>query len=452
MLKITKKSDNKIKSIMYIFTSVNLVLVYIFLIILILLYMNGSLRVGISYNVSNIVIIGFIMIFLTIFNLMLYNIYIYLYIPYIELLKVNKDLNFTINSFKFGKKQLDLERSKIESIVKSIPDGVIASSKDGNIFLNNVLAEKLLGSKKDALLGKFLKDIFEDKFEQDKLLPIEHAIKGRVISKDFVIKQDKKVLHINNTSSPIRLNGSIIGTVDILRDISIQKQTEIAQKEFVSLASHQLRTPITSIAWNIEELMIDPSLSKHNKEVVQDIHLEVKRMDEIIRYMLNLSRIDLGKLKFVKEIIDYNIYLNNLMKSFKSSLLKKNIHLEHKVNISKEITNDTTQLDIVIGNLISNAIKYSNMNSKISVLIEDYSNSKYRIYVKDYGIGIPRAQQIYIFGRLFRADNAKKIDTDGNGLGLYIVKKIVEAMKGDVWFTSKKDEGTEFVIELPYKI
>ncbi|NCO32200.1 ATP-binding protein, partial [bacterium] len=111
-----------------------------------------------------------------------------------------------------------------------------------------------------------------------------------------------------------------------------------------------------------------------------------------------------------------------------------------------------TQLDIVIGNILSNAVKYSNMNGKISIIIEDYSNSKYRISIKDNGIGIPKEQQVYIFGRLFRADNAKKVDTDGNGLGLYIVKKIVEAMNGDVWFISKKDEGTEFIIELPYKI
>jgi len=426
--------------------------VYIVLFTLVILYIKGNLQLGLSYNISNLVIIGFVMIFLTIFNLLLYNIYIYLYLPYIELLKSNKELVRTVDSFKFGKKQLDLERSKIESIIKSIPDGVIASSKDGNIFLNNILAEKLLGSKKDGLLGKFLKNIFESKFEQDTLLPIEHSIKGRIISKDFVIKQDKKVLHINNTSSPIRLNGSIIGTVDILRDISVQKQTEIAQKEFVSLASHQLRTPITSIAWNVEELMFDPNLSVHNKKIVKDIHLEVKRMDQIIRYMLNLSRIDLGKLKFVKEQIDYNIYINNIIKSFKNTLSKKKITLEKTINISREVTNDITQLDIVIGNILSNAVKYSNMNGKISIIIEDYSNSKYRISIKDNGIGIPKEQQVYIFGRLFRADNAKKVDTDGNGLGLYIVKKIVEAMNGDVWFISKKDEGTEFIIELPYKI
>jgi signal transduction histidine kinase len=143
-------------------------------------------------------------------------------------------------------------------------------------------------------------------------------------------------------------------------------------------------------------------------------------------------------------------YIDTLLKTLNSEIVKKNLNIQKDISINTPIINDPVYTDIIIGNILYNAVKYTPPNRNISIKAYTITEkNSVHIEIADNGLGIPASQQAQIFGRLFRADNAKNSQTDGNGLGLYVVKKLVEAMSGNVWFQSEENKGTTFFIELP---
>jgi two-component system sensor histidine kinase VicK len=323
--------------------------------------------------------------------------------------------------------------------------------------LVNEETEKLLGLNADKLIGRFINQVLPF-FEKNSptnsnsnallLKPMQTGRITRVFT--YESPADKQKVTIENTANPIKVDSDIVGFVNIIRDKTQEQETERAQKEFVSIASHQLRTPITSIKWNAELLLSAENLDKDLKDAADDIYKENNRMEKLVNALLNLSRIDLGTIKFVTKEINFTEYIDTLLKTLNSEILKNNLTIQKDITIDKPITNDPVYTDIIIGNILSNAVKYTPPNGNISIKAYTINeNNKIHIEIADNGLGIPVAQQTQIFGRLFRADNARNSQTDGNGLGLYVVKKLVEAMSGNVWFQSEENKGTIFFIELP---
>jgi PAS domain S-box-containing protein len=351
------------------------------------------------------------------------------------------------------------EQAKIEAIINSMGSGVIASSRDGNIFLLNQEAEHILGFEQDELLGKFIKQIlYPDQCKDDRKLcagegvPIEKALQGEKASQ-VVFFQNRKGdrMELEDIATPIKVNEYIVGVVDIIRDVTKERQVERAQKEFVSIASHQLRTPLTTINWHAEILMSEKGLNKDQRMSVREIFDQGQRMKELVTALLNLSRIDLGTLKFIFEDIDINEVVASIKDSLELNIKDKEVILETISSIDTQLRQDEVLLRVVLENLISNAVKYSQKGGVIKVCMEYANKSKTEVLIKvqDSGLGIPKDQQAQIFTRLFRAENARQRETDGNGLGLYITKKIVEAMKGKIWFESEEGKGTIFFLKVP---
>jgi PAS domain S-box-containing protein len=373
----------------------------------------------------------------------------------IDLMKSKDELSELVDNLQRQQSLLKLEQAKTTAIINAIPNGLIASSRDGNIFLTNKEVEQMLGMTSNEMLGRFVDKILSICVEGPNALcediPSKKAMAGEISKTTFSYKSptSKQTITIENTASPILYDNTIIGVVDILRDITQEQIVERAQKEFVSLASHQLRTPITSINWNAELLLAEPNIPEDMKISVQDIYHENKRMEKLVQALLNLSRIDLGNITFVLKEISLAESIPQLLKSLELDIQKKHIIINQYIDINTPIINDQAYLDIIIGNLLSNAIKYTNANGEVSIRATLKNNEYVHIEVQDNGLGIPLQQQSQIFGRLFRADNAKNSDTDGNGLGLYIVKKLVDAMGGDIWFESEEKKGTIFFINIP---
>lgn len=363
------------------------------------------------------------------------------------LMESKRSLSQLVDRLEKQQKLLELEKAKTSAIIDAIPNGLVASSKDGNIFLVNQESEKILGVSSDNLLGKFINQVLPPISEEVQSNDFKTR-KTRIF--DYESPDSKNKISIENTANPIILDGEIVGVVDILRDKTQEHSTERAQKEFVSIASHQLRTPITSIKWNAELVLSNPNLDKEVKEAIDDIYKANDRMEKLVNALLNLSRIDLGKIKFVKQEIDLKKYIDSLSNSLGNDIKIKNITLEQDINFNKNIINDPVYVDIIIGNVLSNAVKYTPKNGKVRIEVSEMaSKNSILIKVSDTGLGIPKSQQSHIFGRLFRAENARNADPDGNGLGLYVVKKLIESMKGSVWFESRENEGTTFFLELP---
>jgi two-component system sensor histidine kinase VicK len=376
-----------------------------------------------------------------------------------ELIKQNEDLSNSKNELsnlveqlEKQQKLLELEKAKTSAIIDSIPNGLLVTSRDGNIFLVNRELESILNINSENLLGKFIYNVLPGvKLINNENLDNYKSGLNNISVFNYQSEDKKKNITIENTSNPIVLNKDIFGSVYVFRDTTQEQATERAQKEFVSLASHQLRTPITSIKWNAEIIMSNQDIDKEVAMAANDIYKESHRMEKLINSLLNLSRIDLGKIKFIAQDINLSEYIESLLKTLQSEIELKNIKVEKDILLTDSIKNDPVYIDIIFSNILYNAIKYTNKNGVIKINIEKKSN-KLLLIISDNGIGIPKSQQSQIFSRLFRADNAKTYQPDGNGLGLYVVKKLIELMKGNIWFESEENQGTKFFLELPIDI
>lgn len=369
-----------------------------------------------------------------------------------------KELSKLVDQLEKQQKMLELERAKTAAIIDSIPNGLLVTSRDGNIFLVNKALENILGIEDDNLLGKFVYNILPEMQLIDYKNLDDYQLAKKVNKNDRSVNifnyqslDKKKNMTIENTANPILLNKDVFGSVYILRDTTQEQATERAQKEFVSVASHQLRTPITSIKWNAEIILANQAIDKEVSIAANDIYKESNRMEKLINSLLNLSRIDLGKIKFTTQDIDLNTSINSLINTLQPEMEIKNLKLEKSISIKDIIKNDPVYVDIILGNILYNAIRYTNKNGIIKMNVSKNSD-KLLIVISDNGIGIPKSQQSQIFSRLFRADNAKSCQPDGNGLGLYVVKKLVELMRGSIWFESEESKGTTFFVELPIVI
>lgn len=225
------------------------------------------------------------------------------------------------------------------------------------------------------------------------------------------------------------------------------------KSEFVSLASHQLRTPLAGIKW-LSELALTKSeknLTPDLRELIDGIVSSNERMIRLVDDLLDVSHIDTGKnfdLNFeTADIIPLIIFAISEKQILATS---KRISIKLDKNIPKEIvaSADKDKIQQVFENLVDNAVKYSFPDTKIIVGAK-IANDQVVFSVKDEGAGIPSNKQNLIFNRFFRADNAAKMDNTGTGLGLYIAKGIVEYHGGKIWFDSKEGKGSTFYFSLP---
>ena len=226
-----------------------------------------------------------------------------------------------------------------------------------------------------------------------------------------------------------------------------------AKSDFVSLASHQLRTPLSTIRW-YTEMLIDEETGKVNKKqrkYLEEVYEANKRMIDLVNALLTISRLEMGT--FIVEPEDCSVVeiLNEIIREMSPIITKKKIQLMVETEgCPSNYKADPRLLKLILKNIISNALKYNKEKGKLDIQInpdKDFENLF--IVISDTGLGIPKDQQEFIFQKLFRADNIKEQDTDGAGLGLYIVSLIIEYANGKIWFKSEENKGSTFFVSLP---
>lgn len=231
------------------------------------------------------------------------------------------------------------------------------------------------------------------------------------------------------------------------------KEIDKAKTEFVSLASHQLRTPLTSVSWFTEMLLkseVGPMNSKQ-KEYLSEIFTQNRRMIDLVDDLLNSSRIDMGMLKVESKKTDLGHILDSVLVEIDPLVREKNIQIEKNIPAGSIILEtDPEMVRIIFQNLLSNAVKYTPPEGKVSVNLS-LSGAHVDIVVLDTGYGIPESQQGKIFTKMFRADNIRDKVTDGTGLGLYIVKAVVKELGGRIHFDSEEGKGSSFFVSLPLR-
>lgn len=236
-----------------------------------------------------------------------------------------------------------------------------------------------------------------------------------------------------------------------LIDITKQKEVDKAKTEFVSLASHQLRTPISAMKWNVELLhSTNPELFTPVQEAyILKIARGLTRMEALVQDFLNVSKLELGTFATEPSNLDLVLLVHDLLDEYGKKAETRSISIKESWEVQPfPIRSDAHLLSMVIGNLISNAIKYTPEYGTV-LLSFTVVGSNIQIEVTDTGIGIPSDEQDHIFSKIFRASNAQQETTDGTGLGLYIVHEAVKVLYGTITFASEEGKGTTFTILLP---
>ncbi|MES2007183.1 MAG: HAMP domain-containing sensor histidine kinase [Patescibacteria group bacterium] len=236
----------------------------------------------------------------------------------------------------------------------------------------------------------------------------------------------------------------------IKRQLAREEEISRAKSEFVALVSHQLRTPLTAIRWSVE--LLQKKAQHMDADEVKSVHTiseETDHMTALVNTFLDVSRIDLGVLRIELEPLDVVAAAKTAVAEIAPDAEAKGLTVEeHYMANSLTIAADPGLMHVVFQNLLSNAVKYTPRGGTVRVAIAQ-EGAGLQIVVSDTGLGIPESQREQIFTKLFRADNANKSETDGSGLGLYIVKAIITEAGGDIRFETEEGKGTSFFITLP---
>ena len=376
-----------------------------------------------------------------------------------------------LEDVKESEKNLKEERDKSQAIISSIGEGLLVINTRYEVILINKKAEELLETTSAKALDKDVRKIFtifkkdkeltSEEYPATKTFKNEETIIAR-IEDDFYCKNlSGKKYPIEMVITPLRGNG-ITAAIIVFQDISREKDLDEAKSSFISIASHQLRTPLTSIRWYTEMLNSEDvgPLNENQKNFVSRVYGSAIKLNEVINLLLSLARIESGKTGKELNKIELIAFTDDILKELEPQFKQKNINVKliPPAETIADINYDASMLRQIVTNLLSNSIRYTENNGKIEIKIEK-QESGITYSVKDDGIGIPADQQGKIFQKFFRADNASTAVPDGSGLGLSLVRALVEMNKGSVWFKSptiwtdesgkEENKGTIFYFTLP---
>lgn len=358
--------------------------------------------------------------------------------------------------------QLRHEHARDQAILQSMDDGLVVTDAAGKVTYMNRLATVLTGIEGFAdkhvtailkILSKEGAPVTGDDHPASIVLRSKARYAPAIDPQFALLKPDGTKTALQIRATPILRGQRCDGMIAIIRDISEERRIDRMKSEFISLVSHQLRTPLSTMRWYLEMLITEDEgpLNQSQKEYVGQAAASNARMVHLVNALLNVSRIELGKFQLSPESIDLADLVRGIAATFDTEMRQKKIVFSLETGSAKiGVRSDKGLLLLIIENLIGNAVKYSAAGGAVRVAIRtDAAGSAAVLTVEDHGIGIPQVQQKDIGRRLFRAANAVKTDTDGNGLGLYISHVAADSVGADLTFTSAENKGTVFTLTIP---
>jgi len=375
--------------------------------------------------------------------------------------KLNKDIDRILNTISSavsvaiaGARAYNVsERSKTESLIYSLSNGIIMYDEHQKVALVNPAASLLTGVKPDGTgMDAFLSSAKVQNVDFSYYL--KEAIKNGKYShvETLNINESYFEVFINPVTDAVKKR---FGAALIIHDITQIKLIDRMKTEFVSVASHQLRTPLTAIKLFTEMLIGKEvgELNKDQQEYLENVYESTERMVRLVNDLLNVTRIESGRLSINPEPTDLSKFLKSVISEANPLARLKKIAIDFNSKGKIPVINlDVNLVRQVFHNLITNAIRYSGQkNGRIKISLKKHNAKNVLISISDNGIGIPENVQKRIFEKFYRADNAVKVATEGTGLGLYVSKMIIEQSDGEIWFESKPGKGTTFFVKLPTK-
>ena len=358
-----------------------------------------------------------------------------------------------VSKYKIAEDTIRQLEEKYELLVEKSSDGILVIQKEEIQFLNSTMA-KLLSVSASKCIGKKFIDFVAPEYQEHVMKQMHEALGKNICDMQckFEIEvQSKPVRFIEAHGSLIPFEGKP-AIMLIVRDKTQERELEKMKMDFMSIASHQMRTPLTGIKWFAELLQTEKTtpLTKTQSEYMTEIVSSNERMIHLINDLLNVAQIEQGNGYYLKvKIENPKTVLKEVLKEQQTFAQKKNQKIQWRDESSANIVLriDASKMYEVFQNILSNAIKYSPEGTEI-VVQSSLVNNEYIISITDHGVGIPEKQQNRVFQRFFRADNVMTTE-GGTGLGLYVAKSIVDKHKGRMWFESKEGKGSTFHIALP---
>ncbi len=360
-----------------------------------------------------------------------------------------------------GRAEILIERNELRSIISNLQDGVVAYDPNFKVLIFNRTAESIFGVRNEEVLQRYL----TPESVRDKRFSLVTRVIFPSLAPVVIQRRDPGVfpqitdLSFDDPEVELRVvtdrildaRGNLLGFVKLVRDRTREVKLAQSKTEFISVAAHQLRTPLSAVHWAFETLAKE-SLTDEEREVVTGGLAATINLLKIVNDLLDASKIEQGRYGYKFESIEIIEFLKGVIGE------AQNLHRESTVKIYLKKPNeghipllvDSDRLRIALLNLLDNAVNYNVENGQVIVAVEPLKGTPYvEITIKDTGVGIGEEDIKKLFTKFFRAEAIKKIVTNGTGLGLYIVKNIIRNHGGDVRATSEIGRGTTFYVTLP---
>ncbi|MCM8775123.1 MAG: ATP-binding protein [Candidatus Omnitrophica bacterium] len=369
-----------------------------------------------------------------------------------------EQLRIKTDELRKANARIEQEKVRYEALLASIGDGMIAVDRDGKIIMMNIRAQDMLGLTDTSCVGKPFQDVFSIEDEKGNLFSIEQrplsiclATGKRVTAVAYYRTGGNSKFPAAITASPIILEGQIIGVIEIFRDITKEKEVDLMKSEFISTVSHELRTPLTGVRESVAQVL-EKILGPINSEQAEFLSIALKELDRlatIINDLLDVAKIEAGKMELRKAWFDINVLIRDFIFEYQRVMENKNLMLKsHSSAQSLRVFADAEKVKQIITNLVSNAYKFTDPGGMVIIEAAE-AKGEVQISVTDTGYGIPKEDLERIFERFVQVGRTYGPGIKGTGLGLAICKSLVELHQGRIWVESEAGKGARFTFTLP---
>ena len=369
---------------------------------------------------------------------------------------------FSVFQAAYSGRQGGVEQNELKGIFQSLDDGLIAYDKNFRVLFFNPAAEKLFMMDAKIVAGHQFQPQDVEKQAWRLLAQVMFPSLAPVVINRSESGKYPQVTDLSFTEPTLELRvstapiadgkGGVVGFMKIVRNRTRETALIKSKSEFLTVASHQLRSPVTDINWALESLGTDLGLSETSKTILEQATAASRELLKIIEDLLSVSKIEEGRFGYVFETEDIISFLNGILVQV-APLARRDgvkVYFDKPKDALPSVLIDPQKLSLAVNNLIVNAVRYNIENGEVVVKVEKRQDQPFLVIsVKDTGIGITQDSIRNLFKKFYRADNALKTNPEGSGLGLYIAKNIIQAHGGKIWVESEPGRGTVFSFTLP---
>ena len=370
----------------------------------------------------------------------------------IKLEDTQKALVHLLQDIEKGRKETEEERQKLDQVLKALADGVVLVNNQNQLVYLNPKAQEIMP---DLKIGDDIGVYCEKRgfgfsgkinlWTMKNLAQIEEVLEGRIN-----VNPGDEETNYHTIFAPLKVKGAERGAVGSLHDITELCRMDKLKSDFVATVSHELRTPLTVIseAMNLLRGEVVGALNPEQQECLMMAKRNIERLAKLVDDVLDLSKLEAGRLEIDPEKASLNQLLKNMVEFFRPVCAKKNLSLELKLEQDVRVIADLDKTEQILTNLLNNSYKFTEAGGQITVTA-GLNGGFAEISVEDTGMGISQPDQSRLFSKFTQVGNRYTRQSGGTGLGLYITKKLVEAQGGDITVESDPGKGTKITFTLP---